>query len=240
MSLQALIFDVDGTLADTEQEGHRPAFNAAFAAAGLPWHWNETDYGKLLAVAGGLERLRHYVGRRHPEFLERQGADEALRRLHEDKSRRYLAMATAGRIPLRPGVADLIREALAARVRLAIATTTGPANVTALLRAALDPAAPSWFEVIGAGDAVARKKPAPDIYRWVLQGLALPAAACLAVEDSALGLRAALGAGLPTVVVENAQSRGQDFRGALAVLPDFSGLTLDRLQSLHKHLSLPS
>ncbi len=220
MTLQALIFDVDGTLADTERDGHRPAFNAAFADAGLPWNWDETLYGDLLAVTGGKERIRHYAGRFDPAFLERPDADDAIRALHAAKTRHYLERVASGAIPLRPGIARLLGEARAAGLRLAIATTTSPDNVTGLLCHSLAPDAPEWFEVIGAGDAVAAKKPAPDIYAWVLQRLGLPAAACLAFEDSAHGLAAARGAGLASVVTVGDYTRDQDFTGARAVLSD--------------------
>jgi HAD superfamily hydrolase (TIGR01509 family) len=214
--LKALIFDVDGTLADTERDGHRIAFNSAFAEAGLGWHWDETLYGELLAVTGGKERMRFYCERHVPAFLEQADADGRIKALHAAKTRHYLKLLEAGGIPLLPGVARLLREAHAAGLRLAIATTTTPENVTALLPAELM----ALFEKVGAGDTVAHKKPAPDIYQWVLQQLDLPPSACLAFEDSANGLKAALAAGLPTVVTESEYTREHDFAGALAVLSD--------------------
>jgi HAD superfamily hydrolase (TIGR01509 family) len=214
--LNALIFDVDGTLADTERDGHRIAFNAAFAEAGLDWHWDEALYGELLAVTGGKERMRFYCERHAPAFLEQADAGERIKSLHAAKTRHYLKLLAAGGIPLQPGVARLLREAHAAGLRLAIATTTTPENVTALLPAELM----ALFEIVGAGDTVAHKKPAPDIYQWVLQQLDLPPSACLAFEDSANGLKAALAAGLPTVVTESEYTREHDFTGALAVLSD--------------------
>lgn len=223
-TLQALIFDVDGTLAETERDGHRPAFNAAFCDAGLPWRWDVETYGELLAVTGGKERLRFYAERHDLDFLGPPNADERIKVLHAAKTRHYLAMLEAGQIPLRPGVARLIAEARAAGVRLAIATTTTPDNVTTLLRTALAPDASAWFEAIGAGDIVPHKKPAPDIYLWVLGQLGLDAAECLALEDSELGLAAARAAGLRTFVTVNAYTRAQDFRGAEAVFEDLADL----------------
>lgn len=234
MTLEALIFDVDGTLADTERDGHRPAFNAAFADAGLDWHWDAALYGELLAVTGGKERIRHFVAGHCPEFSARADFDALVRQLHAAKTEHYVRIVESGRLPLRPGVARLIEEARNAGLRLAIATTTSPENVAVLLQSTLGPDAESWFEVIGAGDVVPAKKPAPDIYVWVLERMNLAPARCLAFEDSANGLRSALGAGLPTLVTENEYTHGQDFTGALALLPDLAKSRLNDIHEIHR------
>jgi len=219
-SLKAVIFDVDGTLAETERDGHRPAFNAAFKEYGLDWDWDVPLYGELLAVTGGKERMRAYCQKYRPEFLERPDADAVIAELHKAKTRHYVAFMERGEIPPRPGVVRLIKELQAAGVRLAIATTTTPANVDALLAHTLHELPAGTFEVIGAGDIVPAKKPAPDIYTWVLDKMGLPAEACIAVEDSRNGVLAARGAGLPVLVAESSYTVGEDFTGAVAVLTD--------------------
>ncbi len=219
-TLQAVVFDVDGTLADTEREGHRLAFNLAFAQSGLAWKWSATAYGDLLAVTGGKERIRHFATLHAPDWLHRPGSDRAIARLHQLKCGLYSQLVEAGKIGLRPGVLRLLRELRAAGVRLAIATTTTRSSLDSLLIASLGAEATSLFELIGAGDVVAHKKPAPDIYRWVLERMHLPPQACLAIEDSRPGLAAATAAGLPAVITVNSYTEGDDFSGALSVVSD--------------------
>ncbi len=231
MSLQALIFDVDGTLADTERDGHRPAFNLAFAEAGLDWDWDVALYGDLLSVTGGKERIRYYLQKYRPDFVLPDHSDAWIAGLHQAKTRHYVRLLSEGLIPLRPGVKRLLNEARAHNLRLAIATTTTPENVTALLEATLGAESIDWFEVIAAGDIVPKKKPDPAIFTYALQALDLPAHACLAFEDSRNGLRASYGAQLTTIVTVNDYTREDDFSEAILVLdslgePDAPALNL--------------
>lgn len=221
MSLRALIWDVDGTLAETERDGHRVAFNRAFEDAGLPWHWDVSTYGELLKVTGGKERLRHWWRRLDPAAAAAPDAAARIAQLHAAKNAHYAALVQRGAVALRPGVQALLAEARAQGVVLAIATTTTEANVTALLRATLGEASPGWFVVIGAGDVVPAKKPAPDIYRWVLERLGLHAGDAVALEDSSNGVAAAHGAGLPAVLTRSLYTAGED---AGPVLADLDGL----------------
>ncbi len=226
-TLAALIFDVDGTLAETE-ELHRAAFNDAFAAAGIPWSWDRPLYARLLEVTGGKERIRHYI--------EGHGAAPALdaetiAALHRDKTARYTAMVE-GHVELRPGVADLLREAHAAGLRLAIATTTSRPNVDALLAAAGPLPA---FDVIAAGDEVRAKKPAPDIYVSALERLGLAADSCLAIEDTLNGLRSAQGAGLACLLTKSFYGGDGPFPGALQVVDHLDGIGLEQVQAWFAH-----
>lgn len=223
--LKALIFDVDGTLAETERDGHRVAFNAAFAEAGLGWDWSAQYYGELLAVAGGKERIAHHIARTCPGFTAPAGQalDAFIADLHRVKTRHYLALLGQGGVPLRPGVAGLLRAARGTGVRLAIATTTAPENVDALLEHAGEPGLRGWFEVIAAGDMVRRKKPAPDIFESVMERLGLRPSDCAVIEDSDNGAKAALAAGLRSLVVTLSHySGGQEF-GAAALIVDQLG-----------------
>ncbi|QXX75056.1 HAD family hydrolase [Methylovirgula sp. HY1] len=217
MLLKALIFDVDGTLAETE-ELHRQAFNESFAAFGLGWSWDPNLYRQLLQVTGGKERMRHFI-----ETAQPPGAERALghfAELHAEKTRRYGELARGGMLKPRPGVLRLIKEARAAGIKLAIATTTDPANVEALLQASFAPEAVSWFSVVGAGDVVPEKKPAPDVYLYVLQRLGCAPSEAIAFEDSENGILAARGAGLTVIATPSFYTDADDFSQAQMVLSD--------------------
>jgi beta-phosphoglucomutase-like phosphatase (HAD superfamily) len=223
MNIKAIIFDVDGTLADTE-DGHRKSFNKAFAENGLDWNWDVALYDKLLKVTGGKERIKYFVSDFLQGYTKPEDFDEFVKHLHKVKTAHYTAMLRGGHIPLRPGIKLLIPEAHGAGIKLAIATTTSPENVSALLEVGLGKDWEKYFAANGCGDIVPHKKPAPDIYYWVLDKLNLPAADCIALEDSHNGLRSALAAGIKTYVTTNPYTHKQDFADAAGVFDDLSDL----------------
>jgi beta-phosphoglucomutase-like phosphatase (HAD superfamily) len=215
MPLNALIFDVDGTLAETE-EAHRQSFNEAFAAFGLRWNWDKELYRRLLQITGGKERLLHYIDEWNPPGSET--ARSRFAEIYEEASARYAALVDSGRAPARPGIRRLIREAYGRSVRLAIATTSLQDSVLALLRTILGEEGPAMFAAIAAGDAVANKKPAPDIYLLALEMLRCSPDSCVAIEDSANGVRAARAARLPVIACPSSYLRNDDFSLADSVL----------------------
>ena len=235
MKTKAIIFDVDGTLADTE-DAHRQSFNAAFAEANLNWSWDVALYGTLLKMTGGKERIKHYLTTYRPDFKKPADFEGFVKILHQRKTSHYTALLSEGHIPFRPNIKRFINEARQAGLKLAIATTTSPENVTALLQQELGQEGLVLFDVIGCGDIVPHKKPAPDIYHWVLQRLNLDAADCIALEDSENGLRSSVAAGVKTFITTNAYTREQDFSQAAAVFEDLSDLE-DFYQ--HAGLTLP-
>lgn len=226
----AIIFDCDGTLADTERHGHLPAFNQMFAEVGLPVRWSEDEYGEKLRIGGGKERMASLLT---PAFVAEAGlptdpAEQAalVARWHRRKTEIYTGLV--GSLPARPGVARIIEEAYAAGWLLAVASTSAELSVRAVLDHVVGPARAKDFLVL-AGDVVPHKKPAPDIYLLTVRRLGVPAARCVVVEDSRAGLLAARAAGLACVVTVNGYTRGEDFTGAAFVVDSLSAVSLTDL-----------
>lgn len=233
-ALQALIFDVDGTLADTESV-HMNAFNQAFAELELGWIWTPELYLDLLNVSGGKERILHFWQQLNPDIkaLKAQDLQGRIDQIHGLKTAIYENAVNSGAVSLRPGVLRLMDEALSAGLQLAIATTTSPVNIAALMRHAVGADWRLNFTAIGDASTAPIKKPHPQVYFQMIEALKLPAACCLALEDSNNGLRAATAAGLATLITTNPFTLHHDFTGALRVVPDLSQVTLALLRQWH-------
>ncbi|UFS60524.1 HAD-IA family hydrolase [Subtercola endophyticus] len=219
--MPALIFDCDGVLADTERDGHLVAFNQIFDEFGLPVHWTEADYAVKVLIGGGKERLASLLT---PEFVAEAGlptdpGEQAalVARWHKRKTEIYTALVASGALPGRPGIERIVVEAAAHGYTLAVASTSAEASVRAVLEHAVGAERASTFHVF-AGDIVAAKKPAPDIYLAALEALDLQPDEAVVVEDSNNGLRAALAAGLNTIVTVSSFTVDEDFTGAALVV----------------------
>jgi HAD superfamily hydrolase (TIGR01509 family) len=218
--LKAIIFDCDGVLVDTERDAHRVGFNRAFKAMGIDAEWDVALYGKLLLVAGGKERMRAYFdeyGWPEDKVAEFGGRDALIAELHKTKTQ--ITSELVSSLPVRPGILRIVDEARAAGVKLGVCTTSNPRFIDAVLDL-FGPDRKAAFDFVHAGDIVARKKPAPDIYLMALETLALPAHECVVIEDSRNGLLAAKGAGLPTLITTSTYTVDEDFSEADRVVPE--------------------
>ncbi len=223
MTLRALLLDVDGTVADTETFGHRPAYNRAFRKLGFDFRWTPRLYRKLLRQPGGRERLLYYVRQYQPDLKQhaaQMNADPVrwAQEVHDLKSRYFRSFMRKGKIPLRPGIVRLIGEAKAANLRVALVTNASSASLKALLSYGLSDELAQQIDLIVGGDDVPSKKPAPDSYLHALRALELQPWECIAVEDSGVGLQAATAAGISTIITHNPNTDEDDFSQAAMVL----------------------
>ena len=225
--LKAVIFDVDGTLAETE-EWHRRAFNLAFVKSGLAWHWDEKLYAGLLKVTGGKERISHYIMTSGSAALDAA----AIAQLHAEKNQTYAEFVALGMMRLRPGIADIIEQARAASLTLAIATTTSMVNVEALLGNSIGAHWKTYFAAVITGEMVAAKKPAPDAYLQALDALGCRAGEAVAIEDSRNGLLAARAAGLRTICLRSQYCAADNLSEAVRIFEDGETLTLSDILAL--------
>lgn len=256
MTLRAILWDVDGTLAETERDGHRVAFNRAFEACGLPWRWSVERYGELLGVTGGRERLMHDMTTRSDAPATADERDGLARRIHRQKNVLYAEIVAAGGIALRPGVREMMDECRRRGVRMAIATTTSRPNVEALLRAQLGASWARGFEFSVCGEDVAVKKPHPEVYHQALRRLQLGPLETLAIEDSPGGVAAARAADVPVIVTRSAYFAASTIDAASAIGPGLdrregwrpepvactgtSRVTLDDVADWHQRMELVS
>jgi HAD superfamily hydrolase (TIGR01509 family) len=217
--MKALIFDCDGVLADTERDGHRVAFNQSFVEHGIDVEWDIEWYGKMLEVPGGKERLRRFFDHTSWPAGAEDDHEAYLARLHADKTRNYKALVESGSLPLRPGIQRIVDEAIAAGLKLAVCSTASKGSVLAVMDQ-MGPERKSRFAEVLAGDVVRQKKPAPDIYLLALERLDVEPRECVVVEDSAIGMQAALAAGINCIVTTSAYTADENFSGARRVVPD--------------------
>lgn len=233
MTPRALIWDVDGTIAETERDGHRAAFNAAFEQMGLPWRWDVALYGHLLQVTGGRERLLHDMAGR-PDAPAGEERNALARELHRRKNAIYQDLVNARGIPARPGVLRLMRECTEAGVMMAVATTTSRGNVAALMEGLLGSGWGRRFEAVLCAEDAPMKKPHPQVYELALQRLAVAPQQAFALEDSPNGLKAARAAGIACGITRSAYFEDAVFEGAAWVrghLDEDPTMTLSRLMS---------
>lgn len=238
-SLEAILFDCDGVLADTERDGHRPAFNQAFKENDLDEEWDVERYGVLLETGGGKERMTaHWNEVGWPESLPEEKRQDKVLELHLRKTDIFMDFIDAGKIPLRAGVLRLIDEAIAADVRLAVCSTSNEKAVSNLVSTLMGPERAAKFQIY-AGDMVKAKKPAPDVYNMAVDKMGLDKSRCVIVEDSHIGLGAALAAGISCIVTKSSYTGEEDFTGADKIVQELgdapeTGVTLETLTSLLK------
>lgn len=234
--MDALLFDCDGVLADTERDGHRVAFNRAFAKAGLLVDWSVPKYGELLRIGGGKERMRTYFDETGWPVLDSE-RDDLIARLHKLKTDLFMEIISSGELPIRPGINRLFDAAHDAGVRMAVCSTSNERAVTEVVHRLMGPERERQFAGIFAGDIVPKKKPDPAVYQHAARQLGLDPARCLVVEDSRNGLLAATGAGMACVITQSAYTTDEDFHEAAAVYPELGDppgktVTLDDLRQL--------
>jgi len=239
-TLEAILFDCDGVLADTERDGHRPAFNRAFALNNIPDKWEVNRYGILLETGGGKERMTaHWNEVGWPEVIpEGEGRAAKVKELHLLKTDIFMELIDEGSIPLRPGVLRLVDEAIAAGVKLAVCSTSNDKAVANLVKTLMGPERAAKFQIF-AGDMVKVKKPAPDVYDMAVDTMSLDKSRCVIVEDTHIGLGAARAAGISCIVTKSSYSADEDFTGASMIVEELgdessTGVTLETLTSLLK------
>lgn len=239
IKMEALIFDCDGVLVDTERDGHRVAFNKAFSEMGIPVKWDVKTYGELLKIAGGKERMKFFFD--HHGWPEDAAGDHDafILNLHILKTRMFMEIIKSGELTLRPGIARMVDSAIAKGIKLAVCSTSNERAVNLIVEKLLGPERKTHFNAILAGDVVSRKKPDPEIYQLAIRAMSLTPRKCVVIEDSRNGFLAARAAGLPCLITTNGYTENEDFTGAdrvVSTLGDPPGemVTLDDIMHLIK------
>lgn len=236
-TMEALIFDCDGVLVDTERDGHRVAFNRAFEQLGLDLTWDEELYGELLKVSGGKERMRYYFNETGwPDQAEGR-EDEFIKEAHALKTSIFMDIIEGGELKLRSGVKRMVDEALDDGLRLGVCSTSNQRSVNLVVETMLGPDRKQEFDFILAGDIVSEKKPDPEIYNMALDRLDVPAEKCVVIEDTRNGLLAAKGAGMRCLITKSVYTAGEDFTEADRVVdelgdPPSNCIQIDDLRTL--------
>lgn len=236
--MEALIFDCDGVLVDTERDGHRVAFNMAFAEMGIQVEWGVAEYKELVKVAGGKERMKDYFDRnKWPE--QYPDKEQLILNLHAKKTKFFMQLIESGKLPLRPGVKRLVDEAIAKGIKLAVCSTSNEKSVRLIVELLLGAERKTHFGAILAGDIVSKKKPDPEIYTLCAKTLDLNPENCFVVEDNHNGLLAAKAAGFNCLITTNEYTIEEDFTVADFVVNELGdggniNITIGRLKEFIK------
>jgi HAD superfamily hydrolase (TIGR01509 family) len=222
---RCVLFDVDGTIAETEGHAHLPAFNQALEEAGLDWRWTTADYKRLLKTTGGFERLLRFAAE---SGNDAEALREQLAQVHKNKNRHFAAIMASGAVAPRAGFRELVVHLARQNIGWGVVTTTSRGNWDALWMYSLAPLGLPVPEVIVCGEDVAAKKPDPEAYLLALKRLNMTAAECCAIEDSRNGLLAARAADLEVAIVRSEFFADENF--------DEAALVVDALYSLEKNI----
>jgi len=215
-AFQAIFFDQDGVIIDTERDGHRVTFNETFQEFGFPIAWGVDEYHELLQISGGKERMKHYLQTKgFGKPVKPEEVDDLIARMHKRKTAMFIEMVEAGRLPLRPGIHRFMREAVAAGIKLGVCTTSNEKAAHAIAYQVLKDIP---FEVVLAGDVVGKKKPDPEIYNLALQRTGFRPEVCLVVEDSRNGVLAGRAAGMRVLATTNVYTEQEDLSAADAIV----------------------
>ena len=217
MKLNAILFDVGGTIAESE-EIHRVSFNEAFKEFGLNWYWDEAIYRELVFIGGGKERIKHYITRAWPEMLKQKNLTKYIESVHKIKGQIYEEFLNDSQLKARPGIIRLLKELKNEKIRLAIVSDTTEENLINLFKKGLGINPIEWFEILAHGGCTIQKKPSPDIYLWTLERLKLPPESCLAIEDAPRGVDSAIDAGLKVLVTPSIYTLEENFEKSSLLL----------------------